>query len=682
MLDKKKAQARIEKLKTIINYHRYLYHVLNKQKISDNALDSLKKELFDLEQQYPEFITKDSPTQRIEGKVLQKFNKIKHFQQMLSLFDAFSEDDIKAWEQQIKKLLTIKENKNINFFCELKNDGIAIEIVYENNILQKGSTRGNGLIGEDITQNLKTVEAIPLRLENNNNFSYSGKIVVQGEIFLNKDEFEKINQERLKKNLPLYSNARNTVAGLMRRLDSQVVAQYNFDFIAYDLIIENNDKNKTHSDKHQVLKQIGFKINPYNKICQNLKEVFEFYKFLEKKRPQLKYNIDGIVVIVNSNKIFKKLGIVGKAPRGAIAYKFPLKQATTIIQDIQFQIGRTGVLTPVAFLKPVQIDGVSITRVSLHNIDKMKKLDIRINDTVIIGRAGDVIPDIIQVLPKLRDSDSKKFIFPKHCPFCSAKIDTSSDKIIKCSNQNCFNRQRQQIIHFASKPAFNIEYLGPAIVSKLLDNYLIKDSADIFFLKKNDLLKLEGFQNKSASNLVSSIKSKKTIAFSRFIFALGIDGVGEKTAQDLSQKFQNLFHLKKCSLENLREIDNIGEKVAQSIYNWFKDSQNKRFLDKLFLQAKIKIIYPDKKTQLQFLKNKKIVLTGILKSMTRNTAKEKIHFLGGQVMSTISSKIDYLVVGENPGSKYKKIGQSKLFNSVKIINEQQFLNLIKYKSRG
>ena len=686
-MDKKETKQRIEKLKELINYHRYLYHVLDKQEISDAALDSLKKELFDLEQKYPEFITPDSPTQRIGGEPLDKFKKVKHFKPMLSFNDAFSEKDMLEWKERIFKLLTEEERKKIDFYCELKIDGLAIELIYENEIFKTGATRGDGLVGEDITQNLKTIETIPLKLRNikeikkdleRENLKDLIKIleektktslIIRGEVFISKNEFKRINNEQIKKGLPVYSNPRNIAAGSVRQLDPKVTASRRLDFFAYDIITDMG--TKTHEEKHKILKILGFKTNSHNKYCKDINEVFDFYKHSQKIRDNLYYEIDGVVVIVNNNNIFEKLGVAGKAPRGAIAFKFPLKQATTIVKDIKVQVGRTGALTPVAYLEPVEIGGAKISRATLHNEDEIKRLGIKIGDTVIVGRAGDVIPDIIKVLPELRSGKEKEFKMPKKCPVCNGKIfKKEGEAVYRCINPNCFAILKERFYHFVSKGAFDIEGLGPKIIDRLLEEGLVSDPADIFNLKEGDILNLERFGEKSAKKLINSINSKKEIPFSKFIYSLGIRQVGEETAKDLSDYFNSIKELKNASCNDLEKIKDIGPVTAENIYNWFHNKKNIEFLEKLE-KAGIKII--NEKKEGGKLKGKTFVFTGELNSMTREEAKEKVRKLNGEVSESISRKTDYLVVGENPGSKLEKAQK----RGIKIINEKEFLDLIK-----
>lgn len=645
-MTKEEAKERIKKLRKEINHHRYLYHVLDKQEISDSALDSLKKELFDLENKFPDLITPDSPTQRIGGKALKKFAKIRHFQPMLSFNDAFSKKDMEDWVSRISRL---SGNKKIDFYCELKIDGLAIELVYKKGVLATGSTRGGGIIGEDVTQNLKTIEAIPLSLKDNKN------ITVRGEVFIPKKVFEKFKKD--------YANPRNLAAGSVRQLDPKITASRKLDSFIYDILI----KAETHEEKHKILKSLGFKTNPYNRYCRNLKEVFGFHQHVQKIREKIPYEIDGIVVIVNSNKIFDKLGVIGKAPRGAIAFKFPGKQAVTVVDDIKVQVGRTGALTPVAHLKPVEVGGVTISRATLHNEDEIKRLGLKIKDTVIVGRAGDVIPDIIKVLPKMRTGKEKEFRMPKNCPVCGSKIKKKT-ALSYCSNPQCFAQRKEYFYHFVSKPAFDIQGLGPKIIDQLIDVGLVSDPADLFELEKGDLVPLKRFADKSADNLVKAIKEKTDISLPRFIYALGIRNVGEETALDLAKHFTSLNRLRKAALEELKNIQDIGPIVAKSIYDWFKEKKNKDFLDKLLKLVKIKTFSGAGKK----LRNKTFVLTGELESITREEAKSKIRDLGGDVSGSVSKKTDYVVVGSEPGSKYDKAKKLRL----KILNEEQFLKTI------
>ena len=666
-MNKTETKKRIEKLKELINHHRYLYHVLDRQEISEDVSDSLKKELFDLEEKYPEFITSDSPTQRIGGMPLKKFKKIKHSKPMLSFNDAFSMPDMKDWGKRIKKLLTIPEAENLNYFCELKFDGLAIELVYKNNILQTGATRGNGIIGENVTQNVKTINSIPLKLKNNN---LEKEIIARGEAIIFKKEFLKINRLREKAGLSIYSNPRNIAAGSIRQLDSKITAQRNLSFFCYDLISNLGQTN--HEQEHRILRKLGFKVNSHTKFCKNLEEVFQFHKKWKEQRQNLGYEIDGIVVIVNNNKIFNKLGAIGKSPRGAIAYKFPLKQAETIIQDIKVQVGRTGAVTPVAYLKPVKVGGVIISKATLHNKDEIKRLGVKIKDTVIVGRAGDVIPMVVSVLKELRTGKEIEFNMPKLCPYCKTKLIRQRGEVIwRCPNSKCESRQKRYFSYFVSRQGFNVEGLGPKIIEQLFERKFISDPADIFNLPEKDLLTLEGFAEKAVQNLIESIEARKEISFSKFIYALGIDQVGEETAQDLTDYFKNLEDLKKVSLEKLISIKDIGPETAESIYNWFQQKDNIKILDKL-KKFGVKIKYKVKSIRNKVLLGKVFALTGSLNELSRDKAKERIKELGGRISEDISKNTDFLILGRNPGSKFEK---AKKLN-IKTINEKEFLLLI------
>ncbi|OGZ68362.1 MAG: hypothetical protein A3D44_01695 [Candidatus Staskawiczbacteria bacterium RIFCSPHIGHO2_02_FULL_42_22] len=668
-MDKQQTQKRIEKLKNLINHHRYLYHVLDTQEISDEALDSLKKELFDLEQQYPELVTPDSPTQRVGGAPLKEFKKIKHQERMLSLNDAFSKEDMEEWLKRISKLLTPKEQQNVDFYCELKIDGLAIELEYEHGVLKTASTRGDGTVGEDITQNIKTVQSIPLSIHNSKFLIYDSTFVVRGEIFLSKKEFNAINKIQKEKGLPLYANPRNVAAGSVRQLDPAITAERRLDSFAYDILGEANIN--THEKKHTLLHDLGFKINTHNQYCASLKEVIHFHEQAQKLREKLPYEIDGVVIIVNNNSLYEKLGVVGKTPRGAIAFKFPQNQTTTKVLDIKVQVGRTGAMTPVAILEPVALSGITISRATLHNEDEIKRLGLKMGDTVIVGRAGDVIPNVIKVLPELRVGQEKNFIMPRYCPSCKTKLEkTEGDVVWRCPNEKCFARQRRSFYHFVSKAAFNIEGLGPKIIDRLLDEGLVSDPADLFELQEGDLAGIERFAEKSAENLITSISEKKELPLARFIYALGIRNIGQETAADLALHFGSLEKLKSARLEDFDAIANIGPVVAASVHAWFGQKENIRFLDKL-LKHGVVVKNPAKKAGGP-LTGRIFIFTGTLESIDRNLAKEKVRDLGGQTTESVSANVDFLVAGLNPGSKLSRA--QKL--GVKIIHEKEFLDLL------
>jgi DNA ligase (NAD+) len=676
-MDKKQAKERIEKLKKEIQKHEYAYHVLDNPEISDASFDMLKKELEGLEFKFPSLITSDSPTQRINGKPLSKFQKFHHETPMLSFDNVFNKQEILDWQNRNNKI--VKNYDKNGYYCELKIDGLAVELIYENGFLKIGATRGDGKTGEDVTQNLRTIISIPLKLSGN----VPNKLIVRGEVYLKTKEFERINKELEKSKEKIYANPRNLAAGSARQLDAKIIAKRKLDFFAYALITDT--EQKSHEQEHEILKKIGFKTVKHNKFCKDLEGVEKMKEYWEKNRGKLDYEIDGLVATTNENTIFKKLGIIGKAPRGAIAYKFSAKEGTTIIEDVIWQVGRTGVLTPVAILKPVQIGGTTITRATLHNFDEIKRLEIKIGDTVIVGRAGDVIPDIVKPLKDLRSGREKEIKVPKICPVCGSNvIKIGGEVAYKCADKNCGAILRERIYHFVSKKAFNIVGVGPKIIDKLLDAGLITDAADLFKLKKEDIVPLDGlprtepkvlvpgFAEKSAENIIKSIQSKKEIKLEKFLFGLGILQVGEETAVDLSKRFGSVDKIKDATKEELEKINDVGPKVANSIYGWFREKRNLDFLQKL-KKAGIVITNQKSKIKNQKLTGKTFVLTGEMESMTRDEAKEKIRELGGEVSGSVSKNTNFVVAGSDPGSKFDKA--QKL--GVKIINEKEFLKLIK-----
>jgi len=674
-MGKQEANKRIKQLRKVINQHNYLYHVLDNPDLSDAAFDSLKHELYKLEQEYPDLITSDSPTQRVSGKALDKFEKVKHKKRMLSLEDIFYVEEFEDWQERIQKLVP---SVKLDYFTELKIDGFAVSLIYKNGIFIKGATRGDGKVGENVTQNLKTITSIPLKLEIRGKLSSiikskiekkikKGQIEIRGEVYMSKSAFEEANKERKRQKLSLYANPRNTAAGSIRQLNPEIAASRKLNFLAYDVVTDLGQK--THQQEHEIAKALGFKTGQES-YCKNIDKAVNFWNKVKKIRNRLPYQIDGVVISVNNSQIFNKLGIVGKAPRGAIAFKFPAKEATTIVENIVIQIGRTGALTPVAHLKPVRLDGILITKATLHNEDEIKRLDIRINDTVIVQRAGDVIPDIVRAIKKLRTGKEKKFQMPKQCPVCKSKvIRPKGEAIHRCLNKNCNLIQKQQIIHFVSKKGFEIDGLGPKIIKQLIKEGLIVKAADLFSLTQGDLIPLERFDQKSANNLIEAIEKSKKISFSKFIFALGIRHTGEETSISLAQYFGSLDKLKKANIEEFSKIEDVGEVVAKSIFNWFNSKDNIKFLNLLINSGvEIKRLKLTKKK----LAGKTFVLTGELDKFTRDEAKTRIRELGGSISSSVSVQTSFVVIGKNPGSKYnkaKKIG-------VKIINEKEFLRII------
>lgn len=701
VMDKQTAKQRIVKLRNEIDRYRYAYHVLDESLISDAALDSLKKELFDLEMQFPDLITPDSPTQRVAGKPLKEFVKVKHVERMTSFNDAFSEEDMRAWLERLENYLRRKivpSGKTAPYYCELKIDGLAIELEYEDGLFVRGSTRGDGMIGEDVTQNLRTVEAIPLRLlpldEVARNLKALGldpghyrldahHFIVRGEVFATKKEFAAMNREQERKGLKPYANPRNIAAGSIRQLDPKITASRRLDSFQYDIVTEIGQTY--HEEEHLILKALGFKINPNNRPAKDLAEIFAFRDHWAEpvRREKLDYEIDGTVVIVNDDEIFSRAGIIGKAPRAAMAYKFSPRDATTVVEDILVQVGRTGALTPVAVMRPVNVGGITITHATLHNADEIERLDLKVGDTVIVSRAGDVIPQITKVLTEFRTGKEKVFHMPSRCPVDDSPV-VRDGAISRCSSPTCAAKHKESLYHFVSRGAFNIEGLGPKILDKFLDEGLISDAADIFTLVKGDIVALPRFGERSADNIVHEVAEKKKVSLSRFLYALGILHVGEETALTLSRNFSFpvvraeigikdiLKVFQKLSLEDLEQAPDVGPKVSQSIHDWFHEQRNIRFMERLAAAG----VLVGEETRLMKegkLSGKTFVLTGGLESMSREAAKEKIRELGGDATEAVSKKTDYVVAGNDPGSKYdkaKKLG-------VTILDEEEFLKLIK-----
>ncbi len=680
-------KERIKKLKKEINHHRYLYHVLNRQEISDAALDSLKHELSEIEHTYPELITADSPTQRVAGHALAGFKKVRHEMPMLSLNDAFSEEEVSEWEQRIKKF---GAGEALDYFAELKIDGFAISLMYENGFFVRGSTRGDGNTGEDVTANLKTIESIPLVMNTEHDIEefpevkkifhefprvasavrhIPQKFEIRGEVYMRKSAFDEVNREQTKKGLPLFANPRNIAAGSMRQLDPAMVSSRKLDFLAYDIVTDCGQQ--THEEEHLIAKLLGFTTVDLAERCDTRSDIMHFWNKVLKGREKLDFLIDGIVVQVNNGNLFDRLGVAGKAPRGAIAFKFPAEEATSKVEDIIVQIGRTGVLTPVAILTPVLVGGVTVSRATLHNIDEIKRLDVRVGDTVIIRRAGDVIPDIVKVLKNLRSAKSRAFSMPRR--FCGQsvvrRVGEAAHKILH--PEKCTLVQRERFYHFVSKGAFDIAGLGPKIIDRLLDEGLIEDPADLFTLKEADIKGLERFGEKSAENIIASIQHKKIIELSRFIYGLGILHVGEETALDLVEHFGTLEKLADASVEDFERVANIGNVVAQSIYKWFHDAEHHKFL------AKLKSAGVSAKPMRASQKPKKFkgltfVLTGTLETLARDEAKRRIREHGGDISESVSKKTDYVVVGAQPGSKAERAKQL----NVRTLNEKEFLTII------
>lgn len=662
---------RYEKLLKILEHHQYLYHVKDAPEITDEAYDSLLRELLEIEAKHPELISPLSPSQRVGGAVLKDFKKVKHEVRQWSFDDVFDFAELTKWEEKVKKLIEKSNQGNslalegvslisekLEYCLELKIDGLKVILTYKNGEFVQGATRGDGQVGEDVTENLKTIKSIPFFLQE------KVDAVVVGEAWMNKKELENINKEREKNGEPLFANTRNAGAGSIRQLDTKVTAKRKLDTFIYDIdqisfpmsLRAERSNPATQAEELALLKNLGFKTNPYFKVVNSLVEIEKFYNDWSKKKDNLEYGLDGIVIKINSRKIQEALGYTGKTPRWGVAYKFPAEQVTTVVEDIVLQVGRTGVLTPVAHLTPVRVAGSVVSRATLHNEDEIKRLDIRIGDTVILQKAGDVIPDIVKVLTDLRTGKEKPFIFPKTVP-----------------NQS-FAQKRRKFYHFVSKKAFDMDGCGPKIIDVLLDNNLISDFADIFTLEKGDLLSLPRFAEKSVENLLASVEKSRTVSLPKLLVGLSIPRVGEEMAIDLAKRFGSLEKLRKASFEELQNLAGVGPIVARALVDYFADKDNKKLLDNLLKHVKLVqpfVIASGAKQSIGKFINKTFVITGTL-SMPRDEAKDKIRSLGGDVSESVSAKTSYLVAGENAGSKLGKA--QKL--GVKILSEKEFLVLI------
>jgi DNA ligase (NAD+) len=671
-MNRTQAKQRIAKLRDQINDYRYHYHVLDESIMSEAAADSLKHELSTLEEQFPELITPDSPTQRVAGKPLEGFKTVTHSTRMLSLNDAFGEDEVKAWQTRVTKLLPA--NSKREYFVDIKMDGFACALVYEDGLLSKAVTRGDGLVGEDVTLNVRTIESVPLTLRSDPKHQdfLVGKTEVRGEIVMYKADFNKLNKEREKAGKPLFANPRNTAAGTIRQLDPKLVVSRPLHFRAYDLLRDNPKEVPTHLEAYQDLKALGFLVNAQARIFNSLKQVIDYANSWETKRKKLPFNTDGLVIKLNNRELYQRLGVAGKAPRAAVAFKYAAEQATTKVKDIFVSIGRTGAATPVAMLEPVVVAGSTVQMATLHNEGEVKRKDIRAGDTVIVHKAGDIIPEVVEPLPKLRTGAEKPFVMPTRCPECNTKLvkHKADEAVWRCPNHKCPSRSWKRIEHFASKEALDIEGLGEKNVISLLDSKLVKDQADIYEVKEEDLLKLERFAEISAKKLVAAIQDKKTPPLSRFLYGLGIRHVGVQTAIDLANRFKTLANLKAVTIEQLAEVEGVGEVVAESIVEWFAEPHNRALLEKF---ERLGVRPESVKHVGGKLSGKNFVITGTLDSMGREQAAERVRNLGGGFQSSVGQDTDYLVVGDNVGAS-KLVKAEKL--GTKRISEAEFLKLL------
>lgn len=683
------AATRLEKLRTEINRQRYNVHVLNKEEISEAALDSLKHELTELEGQFPNLITPDSPSQRVAGKALEGFKKVEHHYRMLSLNDVFSGEELRAWGERTTKLLG--EPYAGGYYAELKMDGFAISLVYEDGLLVQAVTRGDGSIGEDVTVNTKTIEAIPLRLVK----PVEGRVEVRGEVYISKADFAAINAEQEKKGLPVYANPRNLAAGSMRQLDPKLVAARRLSFFGY--AVEGELGLKTHAAEHEFIQEVGLPVEPHSRLCATLAEVEAYLKEWEEARKSLPYQTDGAVINVNDSAIFEQLGVVGKAPRGSVAYKFSAEQATTVVKDIILRVGRTGAITPTAEFEPVKVAGTTVARATLHNADEIARKDIRIGDTVIIQKAGDIIPEVLQVVESLRPTNAQPYHYPesilgvpviRHPGEVAHYVDVQSllekdgaegvvlDEILK-----------RKLEHYASRGAMDITGLGEKVVARLVDAGLVDSIAELYLLTKEQLLTVEGFAELSAANLEAAIQESVARPFAKFLFGLGIRHVGSETAITLANflaergretdKSELIFSetldiLRKMSLAEFEELSDVGPVVAKSLYDYFHNSHEQAMLDQLLAAGMKAPLVISKKKTIGILTGKTVVLTGTLSKYSREEASELVRKAGGKTSSSVSKETDYVLAGEEAGSKLARAEEL----GVKVIDESEFERLL------
>ena len=660
-MKKNEAKKKIEKLRDEINYHNYKYYVENNPVISDYEFDQLLKKLEALEADFSDFITPDSPTQRVGGEPLEGFTTVEHKMAMLSLDNTYTYDELREFDERVKKNVG-----EVEYVVEPKIDGVGVALLYEKSILARGATRGDGVRGDDITSNLKTIYSIPLKLRGN----ALKNVEVRGEVYFPMSSFKKLNREQEKKGEAVFANPRNAAAGSLRQLDPRIVASRPLDIFVYFISFSDKDFT-THEKAIKALKEAGFRVNPLIKKVKNMEGAIKYCKDLEKKRETLDYEIDGAVIKVDSFSKQKELGATIKHPRWAISYKFAAKQATTKLKDIAVQVGRTGTLTPVAILEPVQVGGVTVSRATLHNFDELKRKDIIPGDVVLVERSGDVIPQVVKSIKEKRKGKLKKKGIPKKCPICKSDIVHTEDKVaVRCPNRMCPARLKWRIKYFASRDAMDIDHLGGSTVDKLIEEGYVDSIADLYSLTMEDILTLEGFKEKSGQNLLDSIEKSKNQSLSRLFYASGMRHVGKYAAQLLASKYKSIDELSKASVEELKEIHGLGEKTAEAIGTFFASEENIKLVKKL-KKAGVKT-QESAKTEDIPLKGKKFVFTGRLQSISRPNASDLIKQKGGIVASSISKDLDYVVAGENPGSKYKKA--KKL--GITIIDEEKFKELV------
>ena len=666
-MEEEKLKKYWSKLCEQINYHNYRYYVLDNPEISDAQYDQLLRELIELEGKYPQLVTTESPTQRVGGQPVGGFITVTHRLPMLSLANAFGAEELKAFDQRVHKVLD-----QVEYVVELKIDGLAISLTYQNGKFIRGATRGDGVTGEDVSSNLRTIKSLPLALIKKDRPEV---LEVRGEVFLLRKELERINQQRIENQEIPFANTRNAAAGSVRQLDPRITAGRKLDIFLYALGYLEGIQFKTHAEELEFLQTSGFKVNPHYKVCQNIEEAIEYCLEWEEKRADLPYDIDGMVVKVNSLAGQALLGFTSKSPRWAIAYKFPAQQVTTKVKDIIIGIGRTGAVTPVAILEPVQLAGSLVQRATLHNEEELRRKDIRIGDTVLIQKAGEVIPEVVKVVEKARTGEERFFTFPEYCPECGSKIiRLAGETVARCSGGvSCPAQVREHLIHFASRGAMNIEGLGPALINQLLDQGLIGNVADLYYLTYDQLMGLERTGDKSVKNLLAALEQSKKNPLDKLVFALGIRFVGAQTAKVLVEHFPSLDRLMEATVEEFTALPEVGPRIAQSLVTFFQQPQNQEVIQRL-KSAGVNTNAEKEERKSGVLAGKSFVLTGTLTNFTRQEAASRIEELGGKIVGSVSKKTDYVVVGEEPGSKYQKAQEL----GIPVLEEKDFQDLLEH----
>lgn len=670
-MTREEAKKRIEELRKAINYHNYRYYVLNDPVISDAEYDELMRELIELEKRFPEFITPDSPTQRVGAPIKEGFKPVTHSIPMLSLQDARDEKEIIEFDARIKRFLGLSSKEKIEYIAEPKFDGLSCEIVYRDGILEVASTRGDGITGEDVTPNVKTIKSVPLRLLDY--VDIPPYIEIRGEVLMSKKDFEELNRELIKRGEKPFANPRNAASGSLRQLDPSITAERKLDFIAWGIGKVDGKSFEKHSKILDYIDILGIKTSRPRIVSSDLDDIIAFYKEMENKRDEFKYELDGIVIKVNNLELWDRLGSTARSPRYAIAAKFIPRQKTTRIIDVVYQVGRTGTITPVAILEPVEVGGVTVSRATLHNFDEVERLGVKIGDKVLVQRAGDVIPEIVTVIKEERTGNEKPITPPRECPVCEASV-VREGAYYKCVNASCPAKLVQAIRHLASRNALDIEGIGERTAQLLVERGIVKDLADVFYIKMQDLLKLPGFAEKSAINLIKAIDKAKKVDLGKFIYALGIPNVGEYTAKVLAGYFKTLDNFLKATFAQLITIKGIGQETARSIVQFLKEPRNIEMIEKM-RKAGVEPIYIKEEVKESPIKDKTFVFTGTLKSMTRDEAKKLVESLGGRVSESVSKNTDFLVIGENPGSKLQRAQAL----GIKTLTEEDFLKIVNFR---